>query len=80
MSLNPSRVNVQIRGSSGVIRVPGVADMSGCDAARGGWYYDDRARPTRVILCPASCDAAQAEVSGETTGLDVLFGCDTDPI
>ncbi len=78
--LSPTRVNVQMRGVSGVSRVPGVADLAACDPVRGGWYYDDRAMPTRVFLCPATCDLAQTEVRGEGNGLDVLFGCDTIPI
>ncbi|AKU98853.1 hypothetical protein AKJ09_05517 [Labilithrix luteola] len=34
-----------------------VTSKDDCGATTGGYYYDDAKNPTRVILCPASCDA-----------------------
>ena len=78
-ALDPGRVNVEIRGEGGSTLVRRVPDMAGCDATRGGWYYDDPTMPTEVRLCPASCDLARAEVVSPETGLDVLFGCVSVP-
>jgi len=44
-----------------------------CDA-QGGWYYDDVASPTQILLCPATCDAVQMSTEGSVT---VKFGCKT---
>jgi hypothetical protein len=49
----------------------GVAD---CDPAVGGWYYDDPISPTRLVLCPATCERITAEVHGV---LGVAYGCAT---
>ena len=73
------RINVFVRRGDASERVGKVADESACDADRGGWYYDDDDAPTRVILCPVSCEDAQP-TAGEATGLDVQFGCQTLPI
>jgi len=37
-----------------------------------GWYYDDPAKPKKIILCPASCDMAHKDKLGR---VDVFFGC-----
>jgi hypothetical protein len=51
---------------------------SGCDAS-GGWYYDvDPATggtPTKITLCPASCDAVKN--GGGGAKIDVVVGCVT---
>lgn len=74
-SVDPGRVNVNIVGSAttGVFK---VGDAGDCDQD-GGWYYDDDNNPTRVILCPASCDLAKDQVTSGGGGVDVLFGCET---
>ena len=54
-----------------------VANAAACGPA-GGWYYDNDAAPTQVLLCPASCDFAQSSVGpGKTGRIEVLFGCAT---
>ena len=46
----------------------------GANCTTGGWYYDDFANPTRIILCPSSCSA----ISGDSGGrVDVELGCTT---
>jgi hypothetical protein len=52
-----------------------VHTMASCDSLRGGWYYDiDPATgtPTRIHVCPTSCDAFKKEGSGQ---VDLAFGC-----
>ncbi|MDQ3034829.1 MAG: hypothetical protein M3Y87_20635 [Myxococcota bacterium] len=73
--LDPRRVNVVIRGASGSTTIPYSVSADGCDPARGGWHYDDASAPTRVILCPSSCDFAREETATTSGGLDVVFGC-----
>ncbi len=55
-----------------------VADAAACDPTKGGWYYDVKpengAKPTKVLLCPATCATVQADPAGT---LDVVQGCET---
>lgn len=53
---------------------PRVPDELGCDAHLG-WKYDDPLQPSRVVLCPAACEAVQADVAAR---VDVKFGCQTE--
>lgn len=77
-AINPGAVNVRIVGDGGETRVYKVGDASDCDDD-GGWYYDDDASPSKVILCPASCDLAQTQVGpGKSGRIEVLYGCPTE--
>ena len=75
--LDYERVNVYYTplASSERIPVSYVPDASSCDPVKGGWYYDDpmKAHPTRILLCPATCDAVQLSEHG----VDVELGCKT---
>lgn len=44
-----------------------VADAGECTAV-GGWYYDNADAPTRILLCPSSCEAS-------STALEVDMEC-----
>lgn len=74
------RVNVKFTDGAGKASVfpQAKGGASACDAG-GGWYYDvDPATggtPTKITLCPASCDAVKAGGSGAK--VDVLLGCQT---
>jgi hypothetical protein len=75
--LDPEAINVQIAGDGDPTVLVKVKDAAACGAA-GGWYYDNDAAPTQVLLCPASCDLAQASVGpGKNGRIEVLFGCAT---
>ena len=54
-----------------IFNVPGGA--ADCDAS-GGWYYDNPANPTQILLCDATCNVVQASSTGKVT---VKFGCAT---
>ncbi len=75
MTFDRTRVNVvYTSGDPPTETVIGyVADYSACDAA-GGWYYDDPAAPTTIVLCPASCDVIGVAMSGS---VDIALGCET---
>ncbi len=75
-TLDPDKVNVRVDdGKKPPYTVPRVADAVAC-AGGEGWYYDDPKAPTKVTLCPASCEAAQAQGS-KPPKVEILFGCAT---
>ena len=51
-----------------------VEDVSKCDPVNGGWYYDNRQAPTKIILCDATCRAVTSVTTGQ---LDMQLGCAT---
>ena len=70
--LDPARINVAVTSDTGRAVLGNVRGAGACTTA-GGWYYDNDARPTRVLLCPSSCERAQG------AGIQVEFGCQTIP-
>ncbi len=76
MAVDPTKVNVNLTPSGGMAEVIGqTPDAASC--ANGGWYYDNPAAPTRIVLCPSTCMRAQADGSAK---LDVILGCKVVPI
>ncbi len=76
-TLDPEAVNVQLVVDEMPTTLGKVSGAAACGPA-GGWYYDNDAAPTHVLLCPASCTVAQASVGpGKTGRIEVLFGCAT---
>lgn len=74
-ALDPDAVNVRVDdGTKPPVVVPRVKDEAAC-ANGAGWYYDDAKAPTKVVLCAASCEGAQAKDAGAAPKIDVLFGC-----
>jgi hypothetical protein len=75
------KLNVRVNSPAGPMDagLPGedlvyVGTAAGCDATRGGWYYDadpNTALPTRVLLCDASCK--KVKMPGVSVDLEV--GC-----
>ena len=76
-TVDPGLVNVRVTdGSKPPFTVPAVKDEAAC-AGGEGWYYD-ASPPTKVLLCPTSCEAAQAKgATAELPKVEVLFGCAT---
>ena len=75
--LDPSKINVQIESGGTTTALPKVTGASACGTDLG-WYYDNDVAPTKVLLCPAACDAANAKVgAGKVGKIQVLFGCTT---
>lgn len=73
-ALDPARVNVRLSQPDGSsLSLPSVVAAPDC-GANAGWYYDDALAPSRVLACPATCDALG--VAPETR-VDLLFGCKT---
>ena len=73
---DPKRVNVNLDpdGSGGdpAGAIPQVAGESGCQGEQG-WYYDYVDEPTKVFLCPATCDLLRLP----NASVEFAFGCPT---
>lgn len=72
---DPSKINVTFTPAPGAPQQLFLyADTPGkCDAAKpGGWYLDNPAQPTKVILCPNTCAAVKGTEDGR---VDVVYGC-----
>jgi hypothetical protein len=66
-------VNLEYEGAE-CARTPFASVASAADCGdEDGWYYDDPASPSRILLCPRSCD----RVSGPGGNLYYSVGCDT---
>lgn len=71
-TLDPNAVTVRFTDSSGAeVPIPRAMDASQCGVGPG-WYYDNNITPTKIFLCPASCEAAQNDLQAT---LRVYFGC-----
>jgi hypothetical protein len=53
---------------------PNVMNQASCPASGNGWYYNNPAAPTQIILCPSTCTAVEGDMTGE---VDVTLGCTT---
>lgn len=68
--LNPDDVSV--------IYTPGVGqpsvlpEVAGAQACGGGWYFDNPNNPTKITLCPSTCNAAKGDVGAK---VEVSIGC-----
>jgi hypothetical protein len=75
-TIDPRKVNVSYAPSDGAARALYQSpDVGSCDASAGGWYYDDPTTPTKILLCPATCNAVKADPKAS---IDVLLGCETE--
>lgn len=76
-TVDPARVNVRVTdGVKPPLNVPRVTGEPAC-AGLDGWYYDAPTSPTKVILCPKSCEGAQSHGGTKLPKVEVLFGCAT---
>lgn len=71
-ALDINAVNVIIQNADGSENV--VAYNGDC-AGGVGWKYDNTAAPTRIDLCPATCDTSRNVNEGQ---IKVAFGCVTE--
>jgi len=47
-----------------------------CPTVVDGWHYDNQANPTKVLMCPQTCQKVQATVNASVS---VIFGCPGEP-
>jgi hypothetical protein len=77
MEFNADLVNVEFDdGMGGTLSFGRVDSPAECPNVVDGWYYDDPAAPTMVILCEQTCAKVQDAASGSVS---VIFGCATTP-
>jgi hypothetical protein len=77
-TFDPAKVNLQLTPAGGQPTQFGHLESSqDCTRAGGGWYYDDPRQPTKVLVCPQTCDVLKASTGGR---VDILFGCATIPV
>jgi hypothetical protein len=71
-TLDTRKVNV-------LVSVSGAEASPSYDTACAGegWHYDNDQTPTKVILCPATCQKVQSDPAAK---VDVLFGCSTSSV
>ncbi len=65
-------VNVVHRVGGTETTIPKVEGASAC-GTEPGWYYDDEAAPTQIVLCPSTCE----KVKVEQGDLEIVLGCQT---
>ncbi len=75
-TVDPANVNVEFASGDGsppavFDQVPNVGD---CPSQGGAWYYDNPIKPTKIVLCPATCTGVSADAKGE---IDIVLGCKT---
>lgn len=74
---DPGQVNVEYDdGQGGGFDVGYVESADDCASVDQGWYYDDPAMPTAIIMCPQTCNAIQGVIG---SGVRVILGCATIP-
>jgi hypothetical protein len=75
-NFDPNRVNVSYTVNGQKRDLGRVGSAGECAQFRGGWYFDDPAQPTRILVCPEVCDQIKIE-SGQQQQIDILVGCRT---
>jgi hypothetical protein len=70
-----NKVNLQFSAGGQAAQPIGAVPSAGeCANVSGGWHYDDPANPTKVLVCPQTCQTIQAIPDAR---VDVSFGCET---
>jgi hypothetical protein len=74
MKVDPALVNVNLTTGAGMkSTLAQLPNEAGCGSL-SGWYYDEPAMPTRIVLCPATCTAVSSD---PLAMLQILLGCGT---
>ena len=77
-TIDPTLVNVNYTPGNGGADVTfgQVANQAACTAQKGGWFYDNQAKPTTITLCPTTCTVVQADQKAK---IQIELGCATKP-
>ena len=78
-TFDPAQVNVEFSDGGGVslLDLGYVEGAAACAGVGNGWYYDDPAMPSTILLCPQTCDAVQG--FPPMSRVSIKFGCATVP-
>jgi len=72
LDLNLVAIRVKV-GSTGMEQlIARVDDLAHCGATQGGWYFDNPSAPTKITLCPQTCNPLLVTMGSSLT---VLIGC-----
>lgn len=74
MKVDPTLVNVNLTTSAGLKTTLTQLPSEAACGALAGWHYDDASAPTRIVLCPATCNAVSNDPAAM---LQILLGCST---
>lgn len=69
------KVNVDFDDGQGKVTPIGkVDDPADCAGVVDGWYFDDPAMPTKILVCPQTCAKIQLAANA---AMKIKFGCET---
>ena len=68
------KVNVDFVDGMNVKPIGKVETPADCGNVSDGWYYDDPMKPTKILVCPQTCDKIQGVANAK---IDIKFGCET---
>lgn len=76
---DPGQVNVEFfdGANASLLELGKVDDAAACAGVADGWYYDDAAAPTTILLCPQTCESVQG--FPPMSRVSIQFGCATVP-
>jgi len=72
MTFDKNLVNVIFTSDGGEQAIGKVDGPGACAGVGHAWHYDDDNNPTKVLVCPQSCDLIRGVDNGK---IDVIFGC-----
>jgi hypothetical protein len=75
-TLDPTQVNVRLTRNGVTTDLLQAKSSADCGTADDQWFYDNPTAPTRIDLCPATCEAARASMDASSVSLQ--FGCQTN--
>jgi hypothetical protein len=73
--VDPGQVNVTLTPSGGTEQALLQSGSAASCPSSGGWYYDNPGAPTKILLCPATCNLVKADAKAS---VQVLMGCKTN--
>ena len=75
--VNPAQINVLYTMGGTTEQIP-IGQVPGADSCgpKAAWYYDTPSNPTKIILCPSTCNAVQQDTAAK---IEILVGCSTIP-
>lgn len=74
MDIDPRLINVNYTsGATGMETTFGLVGSAAECGSQLGWYYDDPAAPTQIMLCPATCETVTQDPNAS---LQILAGCE----
>ncbi len=78
-TLDPAQVNVDFfdTQNASLIDLGYVENPAACAGVPHGWYYDDAANPSTILLCPQTCTQVQGFPA--MSRVSIQFGCATVP-